>query len=77
MSEEDQVPELDDLLDSHQYLCALVEHLNSRLEKIDAFISQKNNIVYNKGPNEKISIHRKRQRKRNNLHRNPRSNKGN
>ena len=79
MSEEDQVPELDELLDLAYSNRADIDEIKAYVNEIRemcAFISQKNNIVYNKEPNEKISIHRNRQRKRNHLQRNPGSNKG-
>jgi len=62
MSEEHQIPEFDDYLAKLEETCTMVEGIKSIVdnidEKIDAFITQKNNIVYNKEQNEKIPIHR-------------------
>eukprot|EP01052_Picozoa_sp_SAG31_P015075 SAG31_NODE_958_length_10763_cov_8.374531_2_plen_74_part_00 len=64
MSEEDEVPEIDYLIEQIQYLTAIVENLNSA---VGALFLQNKNIVYNK-EDEKISIHRKSPRERNKVH---------
>jgi hypothetical protein len=60
MSEENWVPELDEIFNNMDDIKNMLARIEQKLDsKKCGKIPQKKNIVYYKGNNEKVSIHRK------------------